>query len=289
MHVIEQIGAVAGLAAFFGLAVLAFLQFMQARHVRDLEDKATFVPEGLDLPAPAPAPAKPAKAGKGGKVATPASAGEAAGDDTAEQTEQPEPVAAGGKPTLEAARQVEIARAAADRRARFEQRRRPGAGPAGPATGSAAGGGRGRPEPRAMVAIGLGVAVLAAGIVFGAGRILGGGSDNGSPSGGGAAADSESTGPPTEVAVLNGTPIPGLAATLGQQVRDAGFKLGAVTNTETPFTATTVMFDQNGQADAQTVAAKLQVQKVEPISSDIKKISNGAPVVVIVGEDRAGT
>jgi hypothetical protein len=92
--------------------------------------------------------------------------------------------------------------------------------------------------------------------------------------------------------VLNGTPVPGLAAKLGQQVQSAGYKQGTVTNTETPFTVTTVMFDRSqptAQTDAQAVAQKLQISKVEPMTSDVKGTLKGEGVVVVVGEDRAGT
>jgi hypothetical protein len=283
MNLIEKIGAFAGLASFAGLALMAFLQFMQARHVRDLEDKATFVPEGLDLPT-SPAPAKK---GKAAKVASSGAAVPAGGGPDTEEADQP--VETQVAQTKEAARQVEIARAAAERRERFERRRRPGsAAPAAVGSGAASPG-RGRPEPRAMIVIGLGIAVLAAGVIFAATNLLGG-SDNSSSSGNAGAAAAT---PSTSVAVLNGTPVPALAAKVGQgEVRPAGFKLGFVGNTDIPFTDTTVMYDQSDPANqktAQQVAAKLQIAKVEPMSADVKKAIKGEPVAVVVGEDRAGT
>jgi hypothetical protein len=279
MDAIQQIGAIAGLGAFFGLAVLAFLYFAQASHVRDLEEKATFVPDELDLPAAAPEPA-----------AVGASE-EAEGETATATTTAPGKPAPPRKPQseAEAARQVEIARAKAERRARFEQRRRSPAGAGGGRPQEEALSSRRRPEPRAMIVIGLGVVVLVIGVVFAAGSIFGGDDSGSSGSASSSAAGEESTGPPTEVAVLNGTPVPGLAAKIGQEVRDGGFKLGAVTNTDTPFAETEVMFDTGKMADGQEVASKLQIAKVEPMSSDVKKISNGAPVAVVVGEDRAGT
>ncbi len=268
MDLIEQIGAVVGLASFIGLAILAFLYFAQARHVRDLQEKATFVPEELDLQSSAAQREAPP-----------------AGDDETAETAIAAP--AGQPDDIQAARQVEAARAAAQRRQRFEQRRRPGMGGGRP---SAAGGRR--PELRSVLVIGAGVAVLLAGVAFGATRLLGG--DDESASGGSGQATApvgENTGPPTEVAVLNGTPVPGLAAKIGEDVRAGGFKIGAVTNTETPFDVTTVMFDpsQQGEADGREVASALEVSQVDPMSSDIKRLADGAPVAVIVGEDRAGT
>jgi hypothetical protein len=283
MTLIKTIGAFAGLASFLGLALVAFLQFMQSRHVRDLEDKATFVPEGLDLPT-SPAPAKK---GKAATVATPGRAAVPAGK--APDTEEAEqPVEDQVAQTKEAARQVEIARAAAQRRERFERRRRPGqAAPTAVGTGAASPG-RGRPEPRAMIIIGLGVAVLAAGVIFAATNLLGGSDKTSTTGAGGAAAAT----PTTNVAVLNGTPVPALAAKVGQgEVRPAGYKLGFVGNTDIPFTVSTVMFDPADPANqktAQQVAAKLNITKVEPMTADIKKAIKGEPVAVVVGEDRAG-
>ena len=280
MQAIEQIGAIAGLGAFFGLAVLAFLYFAQARHVRDLEEKATFVPDELDLPMVEPETA--AVAASEEEEDEPATATATAPAGKAAPTRKPQSEA-------EAARQVEIARAKAERRQRFEQSRRSPVAAGSGRPEQAALSSRRMPEPRAMLVIGLGVVVLVVGVVFAAGSIFGGGDDGGSTAGSGAASGEESTGPPTEVAVLNGTPVPGLAAKIGQDVRDGGFKLGAVTNTDTPFTETEVQFDQGKNADGQEVATTLQISVVKPMESDVKKISNGAPVAVVVGEDRAGT
>jgi hypothetical protein len=46
MEVIREVGAFAGLAAFFGLALLALLYFAQARDVRRLRENAEFLVEG---------------------------------------------------------------------------------------------------------------------------------------------------------------------------------------------------------------------------------------------------
>lgn len=278
---IQQIGAIAGLASFLGLAVLAFLYFAQGRHVRDLEDKATFLPGDLDLPAGAAAGPTVA-AGKDAVAGEPATKKESVAAAAAATP------AAAAEAHLEAARQAEVARAAAERRARFQERRGGGTFTSG---SGGAGGGRRMPEPRAMIAIGLGVAVLLAGGIFGAGRILGGGSDTATSTTG--ANSVTGTGAPVEIAVLNGTPVPGLAAKIGALVRDAGaYKLGNVTNTETPFDITTVMFDPGdaeAKATAQTLAAALQVTQVQPMTGEVKKASTPSSVAVVVGEDRAGT
>src|ERR1044072_5243519 len=132
---ISTIGDYAGLASIFGLAVLSFLYFMQARHVRDLEEKATFVPDDIDLPATPPV----AAAAETRKQPTVGASSPAAEEDP--------------KGQLEAARQVEVARAAAGGRARLGGRRRGapgggggprGAGGGAPGRGGAGGGRAGR-------------------------------------------------------------------------------------------------------------------------------------------------
>lgn len=251
MDLIQQIGAVVGLAAFIGLAVLALLYFSQARDVRDLREKATFIPEGYE-PAAVPPPAE---------------AGEVAEGDDERARE------------IAVARQAEIARAAAERRLRFQRRRqdyrRAGEGLLARL-----------PEGRQLAIIGVGVVLLVAGVVFGATRLLGGEEETG---GGGQQTAAQGPSPgQIEVAVLNGTAVAGLASQVGQQVREDGFQLGPITNTETPVDTTTVMFDQGAQEQAQAVAAELQVGTVEPMSAEIQGIAEGAPVAVVVGEDRAG-
>lgn len=281
---IQQIGAIAGLASFLGLGILAFLYFAQARRVRDLEDKATFVPDDADLPASVPATAAVG-------AATSEKGGAAEPERQAAAAATPAGAAAA---QLEAARQTEVARASAERRQRFHQRRGgdPFTGDADARGAGASGGARRMPEPRAMIVIGLGVAVLLAGVIFGASRLLGGDGDSGTATTD-AANTAQGTGAPVEVAVLNGTPVPGLAAKIGAMVRNAGsYKLGNVTNTETPFDLTTVMFDPSdaeAKATAQTLAGQLQVTQVLPMTGEVKKAAIPSTVAVVVGEDRAGT
>jgi LytR cell envelope-related transcriptional attenuator len=268
---IDKVGNYAGVASLFGLAVLSFLYFMQARHVRDLEDKATFVPDDIDLSTTPPVSAPTSKERKAA-----AAAGAPASTATEEQAE---PVT-----ELEAARQVEVARAAALRRERFEQRR--GSGPFG---GSGGIRGRGRPEPRAMIVIGLGVAVLLVGIVFAISKA--GGGDSGTPATSNSADSLQGTGAPKEVAFLNATPVSGLAGKVSKELQ-GNYKAAPISNVETPFDTSVVMFDKTDPANetlAKTVGAALQITDVQPMTSEVKKASEGSTVAVVVGEDRAGT
>src|SRR5262249_49138062 len=164
MSLLREVGAVAGLASFLGLALLALLYFAQARDVRRLSENASFLVEGAD--GSTTAPAEKAATAVGAKE--PAKAGAAA--------------AASAPTDAEAFRRAELARQAAERRQRFEKRRRD---PRRPSLG-----GRDRPawlsEPRSVAIVAVGALLLLGGVAFGGRRILSSSSSStsGDPKGG---------------------------------------------------------------------------------------------------------
>jgi hypothetical protein len=89
------------------------------------------------------------------------------------------------------------------------------------------------------------------------------------------------------VAVLNGTSVPGLAATYGDMVEKKGFELGAVTNSSASFESSVVMFKAGRKPEAKEVAKDLAIAKVQPMSNEVAQVSGEANVSVIVGEDNA--
>jgi hypothetical protein len=91
-----------------------------------------------------------------------------------------------------------------------------------------------------------------------------------------------------EVAVLNGTAEPGLAAKVGDDVEANGFVVGDVTNSETPFEDTVVMFTPGNEREAQAVATKLGITRIQPMDAETRAAAGDAGVAVIAGEDRAG-
>jgi hypothetical protein len=91
-----------------------------------------------------------------------------------------------------------------------------------------------------------------------------------------------------EVAVLNGTAEPGLAAKVGDDVEANGFLVGNVTNSEVPYDDTVVMFTPGNEREAQAVVNKLGVTRVQPMDADTRAVVGEAGVAVIAGEDRAG-
>jgi hypothetical protein len=254
VQLLEQIGAFAGLAAFIGLALLAMLAFSQARDIRRLREWAGSAPER-----------------------------------DAERKESTSAVAA---KRAEELRELEESRTA-ERDAlgqREERRRRREAGlpelTRRERLGEAFSGfGSRLAEPKYLVAIFVVVLLVAGGAIYAVTQS----SDNADGRGAhGKTAKALKPGE-IEVTVLNGTAVPGLAATYGDKVERKGFQLGAVTNSATSFTDSVVMFKRGHAPEARRVAAVLGISDVRLMSAEIESVSDGAPVSVIVGEDNAQT
>ncbi|CAN5491153.1 hypothetical protein BH20ACT15_BH20ACT15_09500 [soil metagenome] len=263
MEAIKEVGAFAGLAAFLGLAVLALLYFMQARDVRRLRENAEFLVEGDPMPThpedmegDEDDEATQATAGRQPQAAARAAAAKAPSD-------------------AEAFRRAELARQAAERRQRFETRRRSEGGP------------RNLPELPSLAVMIVGAVILLAGIGFGASRLLGG--EDGATSGGGGGNKAGLACPPgqTTVAVLNSTAETGLAAGFAQDLKSQDYTVGPVSNTSTPFDASTVMFAQGSEGCAPEIGPIVNITPSEPMSQEIREISEGADVSVVLGEDKA--
>lgn len=250
---IEQIGAFAGLAAFLGLAVLALLSFTHGRDIRRLRDWAGSAPER-----------------------------------DAERKEQTTTIAAQRAEELRALEEARTAEqeAISDREERRQRREKglPEQSRSERLRGRFSGLGETASRPSTLVA--LFVVVLA--LVGGAAYLLVGGSDDGA--GGNAKQASAKLKPgEVEVTVLNGTAVPGLAATFGDKVEGKGFRLGAVTNSSSSFAESVVMFRRGSKPEAQMVGRQLSIPKMQLMSGEIEAVSAGADVAVIVGEDNAET
>jgi hypothetical protein len=261
---LKDVGAVAGLASFLGLALLALLYFAQARDIRRLRENASFLVEAgsedgetvtpAERPATAVAASKPEEAGAAAAATAPNEA--------------------------EAFRRAELARQAAERRKRFEERRqRPSNGRERPAWLS---------DWKSIAAsVLIGVIVLA-GAAFGVSRIVGGGSSSDAPTAG----KNKGPCPPgqTRVAVLNGTPTPGLAATFAGPLKQKGYKTTPVGNTDSPFTTSVVMFDpEQGKECAGVISQIVGIPKQQPMDNEVRIASEGDPVAVVLGDDKAGS
>jgi hypothetical protein len=254
LQVIKDIGAFAGLAAFFGLALLALLSFTQGRDIRRLREWAGSAPE------------RDAER----KESTSAAAAE-----RAEEMRR-----------LEEARDAE--RDAAELRETRRQRREAGE-PELSRTERlrmAVSAGRSRfAEPGFLVAAFLVVVLVAGGVAYAVLGGFGGGGD--SPAKGGKHSALQPG--QIEVAVLNGTAVEGLAGNYGNKVERKGFKLGAVTNSNSSFEESVVMFKPGSGSEAHRVAAALEIQRVRPVTHEIAMVAAGAPVAVVIGEDNASS
>jgi hypothetical protein len=254
VHVIEQIGAFAGLAAFLGLAVLALLSFTHGRDIRRLREWAGSAPER----------------------------------DT-ERKEQTSTIAAQRAEELRALQEARTAehQAVSSREERRQQRE------AGSAEGSQgerlrnrfSGFGEIASSPLALVALFLVLVVVVGG---GAYLLLSGG-DSGSSAQGSKQAVAKIKPGEIEVSVLNGTAVPGLAATFGDEVEEKGFELGAITNSSASFSDSVVMFKRGHKPEASKVAKQLKIKKLQLMNGEIESVSAGSPVAVVVGEDNAET
>src|SRR5690242_16544775 len=154
---LKDVGAVAGLASFLGLALLSLLYFAQARDIRRLRENASFLVENGNADGERVAPAE--------RTATAVAA-------TTTEPEQAAATAAATAPNeAEAFRRAELARQAAERRKRFEQRRHRPDGDDGERSGWFS-------EPLTIAVIAVGALLVIAGIAFGVSRITGGSSDS---------------------------------------------------------------------------------------------------------------
>lgn len=254
MRVIEQIGAFAGLAAFLGLAVLALLSFAQGRDIRRLREWAGSAPER----------------------------------DT-ERKEATSAVAAQRAEELRALQEQRTAEQAAlaDRE---ERRRRREAGlpeetRSERVRGRFSGLGERLAEPKYLVALFIVMLVIVGGVAY---VIVGGGGEsNGGGGAKGKQAASKLSPGDVEVAVLNGTAVPELAATYGDKVQGKGFKLGAVTNTNSTFPNSVVMFQRGHAPEARQVAKALGIPRLQLMTVEVEDVAEGANVAVIAGEDNA--
>jgi LytR cell envelope-related transcriptional attenuator len=263
LHTIERIGSFAGLASFIGLALFALLSFAHGRDIRRLRDWAGSAPER-----------------------------------EAERMEQTQTIAAQRAEELRALEEARTAEHdAIEMREVRRQRREEGLPELTRRERlgqrfSGFGDSLSRPALLAMLFVVL--LLIAGGVAY---AVLNSGSSS-SGGGGGKDAKSGQAGKQAakkvkpgeiEVAVLNGTSVPGLAATYGDKVEGKGFELGAVTNSDAQFESSVVMFKKGREPEAKQVAKQLSIAKVEPMTAEVSEVSGEANVSVVVGEDNAPT
>lgn len=167
--------------------------------------------------------------------------------------------------------------------------------------GSAPSSGAGRRPILLVVAAMVAVAVVAFGVLQVTGgddSSDGGGSDAGLATGGGgddsggSGDGGDSSAPPIDpsqvtVAVLNGTQVPGLAATIGDKVRGEGFQLGTVTNNfDQEKAESVVLYAPGAEPEAADVSRRLDISQREAIDAESQALAGDATVVVVAGADQ---
>jgi hypothetical protein len=254
LEIIKDIGAYAGLAAFFGLAILALLSFTQARDIRRLRDWAGSAPE--------------------------------------RDSERKETTSASAAERAEEMRRLEEAREAERQAAELRETRRERRDAGLPELTRSErlrlslSGGRSRlAEPGFLVAIFLVVLLVAGGVTYAVLEGFGGGDGDGKHDRRSAALRPSQI----EVAVLNGTAVEGLAGEYGDRVERKGYELGVVTNSNSSFEESIVMFKPGNGRAAHKVSTALDVSRVRPMTEEIALVAAGAPVAVVIGEDNASS
>lgn len=261
VDLLERIGPYLGIAAFLGLAVLAFLIFQQARDVRRLRDWAGRAPERADDAATAAAAAADAR----GEPDEPID-DEPAPDEPAEA---PRPgrigVWWGGVRDWFAIRYAEI-----DRRMPV--------------------------DTRYLIAV-LAAGLIAALVLTSGFGLIGG---DGGGSGGGAKQEKKDKTEvavlnATQIEDAAGTEIQGvegLAAKVANEVvKPAGFKVGKEATAASGFEQTTVMFEPGAEEEASELAAAVADQlgetPVNPIIDEVRELAGGASLALVIGQDDA--
>jgi len=255
MELLKEIGAFAGLIAFFGLALLALLSFTQGRDIRRLREWAGSAPE--------------------------------------RDTERKEATSAAAAQRAEELRRQERERTAEREATELREKRRDRRQDGLPELTRServrerfSGIGERLGEPRYLVAIFALALVVGGGVAYAALHGFGGGDDGrkGRKQGTAKVKPGE-----IEVTVLNGTAVPGLAQLYGDKVENRGFQLGAVTNSPSSFESSVVMYQMGRAPEAHRVGRAVGISKVKSMTSDISSVSAGAPVSVVIGEDNASS
>jgi hypothetical protein len=258
VHDIEKIGAFAGLASFLGLGVFALLLFAHGRDIRRLRDWAGSAPER-----------------------------------EAERTEQTQSIAAQRAEELRELEEQRTAEHAAIEQREVRRRRREEGLPERTRSERLgerfSGFGETLSRPALLAVLFVVFVLVVAGVAY---AVLNNGSSSSGAKGGDSSGEQAAkTVKPgeIEVAVLNGTSVTGLAATWGDKIENKGFEVGAVTNTNSTFEDSVVMFEPGAKPEAKEVAKNLQIKKVQKMVAEVAEVSNGAKVAVVVGEDNAAT
>ena len=133
----------------------------------------------------------------------------------------------------------------------------------------------------------VGLFVLGGAATYGVARVTGGGGDNGLPDKQGRKGAAVKPGNVT-VAVLNGTTVPGLAATLRDRIGSAGFKKGTINNfSDQQLAKSVVEYAPGHEAEAKAVGRRVGISQRQPVTERSRALGRDATVIVVAGADKA--
>lgn len=296
---IQQIGSYAGLAAILGLGVMSLLYIAQARELRRLRGGSDWDVEpsepqkqadhdgGDEPPAEPPAPeSQPDQARPADDQSTQAAP---ASDTTAQRVEAPQP----GSQVPVAASDDQPTQAAPASGTTAQPAKPPQSGSQMPAL--SVGLRRSLRHPGVFIALRVGGVLVFACVVALAVVALAtqGGSQrrvSAAPVGRPPVNVVRPVDPASvTVAVLNASPISGLAGRVGQQARQQGFRVERIANAAVRNQSQSmVLYTPAGQAAAPTVAQRLQIPNVAPADVSITQSGAGAQVIIMLGSDKQG-
>jgi hypothetical protein len=325
VRLIQEIGSYAGYAAILGLAVLSALYFSQARDVRRLREWAGRAPE-RDAEARARVgaasdlrrtPAAQAQAAQAAQPAAAVAAGAGSGNavNSGAATAQPAQAAAASKaPAVAAATPAAAAAGASAANANANGPRpspsipsRPGQRVSAQQTAILSPKDVPRERwyrrlaPRYVALIVAGVLVVGGGIAVGVVQLAG--SDSGTtkstPAGnttsssGGQPSGSKPAQAPLRpgdisVAVLNATPVAGLASQFGDRAQADGFKKDNVGNAPggQQRAESVVLYAPGHERDARFVRRKFGINNIEAVDAQSRALAPQADVILVIGADK---
>jgi hypothetical protein len=263
LNLIRDVGAFAGLFALLGVLILIFLSFSTARDLRRLREWAGSAPErDAELV----------------EVTTAIAAERSDELKVVEEERRRQEEAREAEERANALREKRRLRREAGQpeETRLERLRGRFSSGSEPGTGT-------RPSGWRLAAIIVAVIVLGGGVGFAALHVL-----NDKNKGNHSTKVSSRPGD-IEVAVLNGTAVPNLAGRFGNKIKQDGYKLGNIDNSRSSFSESVVMFRRGHRPEAKRVGRDINIKKTALMNNEIRTAAKGAPVAVVVGEDRASS
>ena len=253
MDLLKEIGAILGFVAFGGLAVLVFMTFQQARHLRRLREWAGRAPERA-------AAEEERSAVSAGEATMPAIGANAGGEG---------PETASGEP----GRMARMRGEAAFRYEELDNR-----SPVSPLV-----------LGLGVLALVVAAVILTGGFgLFGGSDESGAGTSTATMP---AESAQPEVAVLNGTAPEGGVGVPGTAKAASVFVKDAGWKVGEVGDAGS-FPTSSVMFEDGFKSDAKQLASDLSEQlgdlDVVPITSEVSDVAGGADLALVVGQDDQG-